>query len=396
MSTVAPFRILVPQSTIDDILARIRAYEWPEMPQIEAGQDRWAYGTDREYLKTLCSYWVDAFDWRKSEAMLNTFPQFKATVDGQEIAFIHVKGSGDNPPTVVLTHGWPGSAFEFFEVIELLAHPAKFGGAVDDGINLVIPSLPGYAFSGKPRRPVGPRRIAALWDKLMREVLGVPRYIAQGGDWGAFVSGWLAYDHGIDKGGGCEAVHLNLYGVRPDARPETEAEKQWAEGSARWRERESAYSQLQATKPQSLAYAMMESPVGVAAWIVEKFNAWSDRRAADGSEHIENAFSKDQLLTNVMIYLVTRSFNTASWIYRGRLDEGGVFMAPGTRVRVPAGIAVFPKEPFAFPPRSMVEKGYPVVRWTELERGGHFAAMETGRVFADEVRAFVKQIRQSG
>lgn len=250
MGEPVPFQISVPQSTIDGILTRIRAYEWHEMPQISEGGDRWAYGTDMAYLKELCSYWVDIFDWRKAEATLNKFPQFKATVDGQEIHFIHVKGSGRDPRTVVLTHGWPGSVYEFFDVIELLAHPEMFGGTPDEGVNLVVPSLPGYAFSGKPTSPIGPRRIAALWEKLMRELLGYSSYIAQGGDWGSYVSGWLAYDHGIGNGGGCEAVHLNLFGVRAAVKPESEAEKKWADDIARLRERESAYSHLQATKPQ--------------------------------------------------------------------------------------------------------------------------------------------------
>jgi pimeloyl-ACP methyl ester carboxylesterase len=395
MTEPVPFTIDIPQPTIDAILTKVRAYQWHEMPEIAPGADPWAYGTDMGYMQELCAYWVDSFDWRKAEARLNRFPQFKATVDGQEIHFLEVKGSASRsrPETVVLTHGWPGSVFEFFEVIEPLAHPEKFGGDPEDGVNLVIPSLPGYAFSGKPRKPIGPRRTAALWDKLLREVLGCPAYIAQGGDWGALVSGWLGYEHSPAQGGGCKAVHLNMLGVRPAAAPETEAEKEWARQTALVFEQELAYARLQMTKPQTLSYGMMDSPVGAAAWIIEKFNTWSDRRGKDGKEHIENAFSKDQLLTNIMIYLVTRCFNTATWFYRGLVEEGPWDMAPGTRVSVPTGIANYPKEFVPLPPRSLVEKGYDVERWTDLERGGHFAALETGQVFADDVRAFVKQIR---
>ncbi|MDO8840632.1 MAG: epoxide hydrolase [Parvibaculum sp.] len=392
MPSPTPFTINVPQEKIEAILKKVRAYEWHEMPEIAPGADRWAYGTDIDYMKELCGYWVDKFDWRAAEKNLNRFPQFRADVDGHNIHFIHVKGSGANPETVLLTHGWPGSVFEFLDVIERLAHPETCGGKADDGVNLVIPSLPGYAFGGKLKTPIGPRGTAALWDKLMRDVLGYQSYIAQGGDWGAVVSGWLAYDHGVPKGG-CKAVHLNMFGLRPAVLPETDEEKQWAQGAAMVFELESAYLRLQMTKPQTLSYGMMDSPVGTAAWIVEKFHGWSDRRGKDGSEHIENAFSKDQILTNLMIYLVTGTFNTATWFYRGLFEEGGNTMAPGTKVEVPTGIANFPKEFLRFPPRSMIEKGYNVVHWTDFEHGGHFAALETGPVFADDVRAFVQLVK---
>ena len=390
-----PFTIDIPQADIEAIMAKVRAYEWHEMPQINPGEDPWAFGTDMTYMKELCAYWTDAYDWRRAEADLNRIPHFKADIDGQEIHFIHVKGSGDNPQTLLLTHGWPGSVFEFMDVIEPLAHPEKAGGNAADGFNLVIPSLPGYGFSGKPKRPIGPKRTAELWDKLMRETLGYDTYIAQGGDWGSVVSGWLAYQHSPAKGGGCKAVHLNMFGLRPAAAPETEEENQWAQNAALVFELESAYLRLQMTKPQTLSYGMMDSPVGAAAWIVEKFNGWSDRRGPanseqNGSEHIEHAFTKDQLLTNIMIYLTTRTFNTATWYYRGMFEEGGTGMAPGTKVDIPTGIANYPKEFLTFPPRSMVEKGYNVVHWQDFDRGGHFAALETGQIFADDVRAFVK------
>ena len=388
-----PFTIAIPQAKLDAIMARVRAYEWHEMPDIAPGADRWAYGTDMTYMRALCTYWTETFDWRAAEKMLNGFSHFHAEVDGHKLHFIHVKGSGPAPETVLMTHGWPGSVFEFYGVIEQLAHPEKFGGKAGDGVNLVIPSLPGYGFSGRLEKPVGPRATAVLWDKLMRDVLGCDSYIAQGGDWGSVVSGWLAYHHSTEKGGGCKAVHLNMYGVRPAALPETEEERKWAEGAAMTFELESAYLRLQMTKPQTLSYAMMDSPVGAAAWIVEKFNTWSDRRGADGKEDIENAFSKDQLLTNIMIYLVTGTFNTATWFYRGMFEEGGTNMAPGTRVEVPTAIANFPKEFISFPPRSMVEKGYTIARWTDFEHGGHFAALETGRIFADDVLGFVKQVK---
>lgn len=393
MSEPTPFTIDVPQERIDAIVAKVRAYEWHEMPEIEPGGDRWAYGTDMEYLKELCAYWVDGFDWRKAEALLNSQPQFIATIDGLDIHFLHVKGSGSNPKPVLMTHGWPGSVFEFYDVIDRLAHPENHGGNAEDGLTLVMPTLPGYGFSGKPKKPVGQRATAALWDKLMREVLGYQRYVAQGGDWGSLVSGWVAFNHSVAKGGGCEAVHLNMFGVRaPGIGPETDEEIAWFQTAAITMELESAYMRQQMTRPQTLSYGMMDSPVGAAGWIIEKFHNWSDGRGPDGVKHIENAFSKDQLLTNLMIYLVTRSFNTATWYYRGAMEEGSTELPAGEKVEVPTAIAAFPKEFLTFPPRRIVEAAYNVTRWTEFDRGGHFAAMEEPEIFAKEVRAFVSEL----
>ncbi|MDE1174797.1 MAG: epoxide hydrolase [Parvibaculaceae bacterium] len=392
MAGATPFKIDIPQQKLDEILARVRGYTWHEMPDIAEGGDRWAYGTDMAYLKELCAYWTDGYDWRARERELNRYPHFKAKLDDLDIHFIHVKGSGAAPATLLLTHGWPGSFFEFYDVIDRLAHPGQFGGNAEDGVNLVIPSLPGYAFSSKPGKPIGPRYTATLWDRLMRDVLGYDSYIAQGGDWGSLVTGWLGYNHSPAKGGGCEAIHLNMMGLRPAVFPETGEEKKWAEESALNFEMEGAYFRLHATKPQTLSYGMMDSPVGAAGWIIEKFHTWSDKRAPGRPDSIENAYSKDQLLTNLMLYLVTGSFNTATWFYRGFMEEGGA-MAPGTRVEVPTAVANFPKEFISWAPRSMVGKGYNIVRWTDFEHGGHFAAMETKATFAGDVAAFVRQIR---
>ena len=395
MGTPQPFTIDIPQAGIKEIMDRVHAYEWHEMPKVEEGGDRWAYGTDMAYMRELCTYWLNDYDWRAAEKHLNAFPQFTARVDGLDIHFIHVKGSGSSPETLLLTHGWPGSVLEFYDVIEPLAHPEKFGGNAEDGINLVIPSLPGYAFSGKPEKPMGPRATAALWDKLMRDVLGYDTYIAQGGDWGSVVTGWLGYEHGIDKQGGCKAIHVNMNGLRVPAFPETDEEKAWAEAAGAAFGMDGAYMQIQMTKPLTLSYAMMDSPVGAAAWIVEKFHSWSDRHRGDVPGHLENAFSKDAMLTDIMLYLATRSFGSAIWFYRGMMEEGGINIAPGTKIEVPTGMAKFPMEAPAYciGPRSYMEKGFNIVHWSELERGGHFAAWETGKLFADEVMSFVKKIK---
>lgn len=375
------FEIAVSDERLRRIRDRVRDYEWFEMP--EGGG--WAFGANLDYMKELCAYWLDRYDWRAREAALNRLPNFIAEVDGLPIHFLHEKGSSPNPRPLMLIHGWPGSFYEFAHMIEPLAHPERFGGREEDSFDVVVPSLPGYAFSGKPKRPLGPRGIAPYLAKLMTEILGYERYIAQGGDWGSSIAAWLAYDHGP----ACAAIHLNMYGLHAaDARPETPEEKDWAQRFTKMFRHESGYFHVQSTKPQSLAYAMMDSPVGVAAWLVEKFNTWSDTRGDD----IESRYTKDQLLTNIMLYLVTRSFNTASWPYRGLFDErpGGFAIPAGERIAAPTGVANFPKDFTGWPPRSLAEKTYNVVHWTDMPRGGHFAAMEEPDLFVEDVRAFAR------
>lgn len=227
MTAPQPFTVEVPQRVLDGIREKVRAYEWPRTPSIAPDEDPWTYGTDPAWLRELCRYWTEQFDWRAAEAELNRFPQFTAQVDGQSIHFLHVRASAPGAPTVVLTHGWPGSVYEFYGVIERLTRPENHGGNAAHGVNVVVPSLPGYGFSGAPDRPIGPRRVAQLWDRLLREVLGYETYIAQGGDWGAMVSGWLAFEHSTSNRGGCRALHLNMLGLQPAGGPQTDEEKAW-------------------------------------------------------------------------------------------------------------------------------------------------------------------------
>lgn len=374
MTDLRPFRIAVPDETLADIAGRVRAFPWHEAP---AGGG-WAYGADLDYMKALACYWADHYDWRRAEADLNRFPQFQATVADCPLHFYHVRSGKEGSPALLLSHGWPGSVFEFLNLID----PLTTG---DPPFDLVIPSLPGYGWSAKPATPIGPRRIAHLFSRLMTETLGYRRYIAQGGDWGSAISTWI----GIDDAAHCAGVHLNMFGVRPAAAPETAEEKAWArDAKARFAER-GGYFRVQATYPQTLSYAMMDSPVGVAAWIIEKFHTWSDF----GDGDFDECFSKDTLLTNVMIYLVTRSFNTASWLYRGFRDEASGVLPTGTRVDVPVGAAVYPKEFIPWPPRSHAEKAYNIVRWTEMPRGGHFAALEQPESLITDIRAFAENCR---
>ncbi len=379
---VQPFQIEVPEQTLARIRAKVAAYVWHEMPE-DGG---WTYGTNLDYMKELCAHWLEAFDWRAQEAALNRMPQFTAPVEGIPIHFLHEKGSGPAPLPLIISHGWPGSVFEFSEIIAPLAHPERFGGSVDDAFDVIAPSLPGFGFSGKPGRPMGPRKIAGLFAELMTGVLGYDGYVAQGGDWGGAISSWLGYEHAP----ACRGIHINIMTMRAADGPQGAAEEAWAARFKQEQALEMGYRTIQATKPQTLSYAMMDSPVGVAAWIIEKWNSWSDTEGDD----IESVYTKDQLLTNVMVYLVTGTFNTASWIYFGRREEGGRLLSPeGRRVEVPTGCALFPAELLSWPPRSYVERVYNVTHWTEMPRGGHFAAVEQPDLLVEDIRSFARSLR---
>jgi len=376
MTICKPFRICVPDSTLEAVRARVSAYPWHEMPD-DGG---WDYGSNLDYMKQLADYWVNQFDWRKQEEQINRFAHFKASVDGIDLHFIHEVGSGPSPTPLLISHGWPGSIVEFMEIIEPLAHPERFGGRVEDAFTVIAPSLPGFGFSGRPPRPWGPRKMAHTFDTLMTKVLGYKQYIAQGGDWGGAITSWLGLEHPA-----CKAIHINILTMRHPDGPQGAEEHAWAEQFERDQIMENGYRTQQATRPQTLSYGMMDSPVGVAAWIVEKFGSWSDTVGDD----VESAHSKDELLTNIMVYIVTRTFNTASWIYYGRREEGDRILSPeGKRVEVPTGCALFPKEMLAWPPRSYVERIYNVQRWTEMPRGGHFGAMEEPELMIEDIRAF--------
>ena len=382
MTSPKPFRIEVSDDILERIRARVAGYVWHEMPD-DGG---WAYGANLDYMKELCAYWLEEFDWRAQEKLLNCFAHFTAPVDGIDLHFIHERGSGPAPLPLLISHGWPGSVSEFVEIIDPLAHPQRHGGSESDAFDVIAPSLPGFGFSGRPSRPMGPRGMAVLFAELMTGVLGYDGYVAQGGDWGGAISSWLGYEHAP----ACRAIHINILTMRHPEGPQGAEEDAWAARFEREQELENGYRTQQATRPQTLSYAMMDSPVGVAAWLVEKFNSWSD---TDGDD-IESVYTKDELLTNIMIYLVTGTFNTASWIYYGRREEGGRVLSPqGRRVEVPTACALFPKELLSWPPRSYVERIYNVARWTEMPRGGHFAAMEEPELLIEDVRAFARTLR---
>ena len=382
MTTIRPFHLDVPEATLEHIRTRVAEYPWHAMP--DGGG--WEYGTKVDYMKEFCAYWLEAYDWRKHEAEINRFAHYLAEVDGIDLHFIHEKGSGPAPLPLIISHGWPGSVVEFLDIIEPLAHPQRFGGDANDAFDVIAPSLPGFGFSGAPPRPYGPRKMADLFNALMTDALGYGSYLAQGGDWGGAISSWLGFEHAP----ACRAIHINIMTMRHPDGPRGAEEEAWAEQFVREQVMENGYRTQQATKPQTLSYAMMDSPVGLAAWFIEKFNAWSD---TDGDD-IESAHSKDTLLTNIMVYLVTGTFNTAAWIYYGRREEGGRVLSPqGKRVEVPTAAALFPKELLSWPPRSYVERVYNVTRWSEMPRGGHFAALEQPELLIEDIRAFARSLR---
>ena len=378
---INPFKVKIPDEVIQNINSKVKNYSWHEMPD-DGG---WDYGTNLDYMKEFSKYWLENYNWRETEKKINRFKNFKCNIDNIDIHFIHEKGSGKNPRPLLLSHGWPGSIIEFLHIIEKLAHPEKFGGNEEDAFDVIVPSLPGFGFSSRPARPIGPRKMSSIFNKLMTDKLGYKKYIAQGGDFGGTICTWLAYDFPKNLLG----IHINILITRHPDGPQTSEEKEWQERFRKDQRIEDGYRTQQATKPQTLSYAMMDSPVGVAAWIIEKMRGWSDLKNGD----IESVYSKEILLSNIMIYLVTKTFNTASWIYYGRREEGGRSLPKEhLPLKVPTAIAVFPKEYLEWAPRSYVERIYNVKRWTKMSKGGHFAALEQPELLIKDITEFSKEL----
>ncbi len=379
---IKPFKLNIPDKALQEIYTKVKNYPWHEMPD-DGG---WKYGSNLHYMKEISSYWVNDFDWRKHEAEINNFSNFTTIVDDIEMHFIHEKGSGSNPTPLLLMHGWPGSVVEFLHIIEKLAHPEKFGGNVDDAFDVIVPSLPGFGFSGRPSKPIGPRKMAAILNKLMTENLEYKNYLAQGGDWGATIANWIGYDHSKT----CKAIHINCLTMRHREGTKTKEEEEWQKRFDKDQVMQDGYRTQQATKPQTLSYGMMDSPVGVAAWIIEKMYSWSDLK----DNNIESVYSKDTLLANIMVYIVTKTFNTASWIYYGRREEGGRFFPKDFhKIEIPTAAAIFPAEMSEWPPRSYVDRIFNITQWTEMPSGGHFAAMEQPELLVKDIVKFARTIR---
>jgi microsomal epoxide hydrolase len=371
----------IPEAKIDRIIKRVRDAQWPE----PLNADDWRYGANSDYMRSLAKYWVEQFDWRKAEANLNRHPQFLARIGDYDIHFYYVKGRGPKPVPLILTHGWPGSVFEFLDAIGPLSDPASFGGSADDAFDVIVPSMPGFGFSSKPAgKPIGPAGTATLWNTLMTKVLGYSKYGAQGGDLGDQVTTQL----GRAYPGFLNGIHLNNVGdalTFPDDREMTAEERAWIRDSdAEWHV-EGGYSREQHTRPQTVAFALNDSPLGAAAWLVEKLKVWSD-----SPDRREPVFTKDQVLTDVMIYLATDTIDSSIWFYRG-LDDDPIST---NRVTVPTGIIYFPREMLSFkPPRSVLERNFNLVRFTQATKGGHFAFWEQPGAMVDDVRQFFRPLR---
>jgi microsomal epoxide hydrolase len=380
---VEPFQIRVPDSVLADLRDRLARTRYPD----ELPGTGWTYGTQLSYLKDLVGHWRDRYDWRKHEAALNGFAQFRATVGDLGIHFIHVKGKGPKPFPLVITHGWPGSVAEFTKIIGPLTDPAAHGGDAADAFDVVCPSMPGYGFSDRARTPgMDAEKIAALWADLMRG-LGYTRFGAQGGDWGAMVSTYLGANHADVVAG----IHLNMViAFPPDpANPLdglTQDEVVDMMPMQHFLQEETGYQRIQGTKPQTLGYGLNDSPAGLAAWIVEKFRTWSD---CDGD--VEKRFTKDELLTNIMLYWVPETATSSARLYY-EMMHAGKFPPQSFHVKVPTGCAIFPKE-LMKPPRKWVDRLYDVARWTRFQSGGHFAAMEEPAALVGDVREFFRAVR---
>ena len=380
-NAIVPFKIHVADSVLADLKERLGRTRFPG----EIANSNWDYGTNLAYLKELVSYWRDRYDWRAAERRLNQFDQFTTNIDGLDIHFVHQRSKNPNAMPIAITHGWPGSVVEFTKIIGPLTDPAAHGGNVSDSFHVVAISVPGFGFSGKPsERGYGPERIAGILAKLMAR-LGYTRYGLQGGDWGSSISRFAAINDASHVAG----LHLNfcLAGPPPGAKDPNEgvtpAELERTRARQTFFDTERGYFLEQSTKPQTIGYSLDDSPAGLAAWIVEKFRSWSDVGGV-----VEKKFTKDELLTNIMLYWVTQSGASSARIYY----ENQRAQPVQRRVEVPTGCAVFPKE-ISIAPRRWVEGQYNVTRWTEMPRGGHFAAMEEPDLLVDDVRAFFRTLR---
>jgi pimeloyl-ACP methyl ester carboxylesterase len=377
-TAIEPFRIQATDAQLDDLRRRLRATRWPDRETV----DDWSQGIPLAYVQDVCAYWADKYDWRARESRLNRFPQFRTPIDGLGIHFLHVRSPHADALPLVISHGWPGSIVEFHKVIEPLANPTQHGGEARDAFHVVCPSLPGYGFSDKPTRAGWKvERIARAWSELMQR-LGYARYVAQGGDWGAMVTTAI----GLQDAAHCAGIHLNMPIATPD--PATLGDLSDAEKAAlasmqhyeRW---DSGYSKQQSTRPQTLGYGLADSPAGQAAWILEKFWAWTDCGG-----HPENVLTRDELLDNVMLYWLPGTAASSARLYWESFSTPSL-----DPVEVPTGCSIFPKEIFRTSRRWAEKRFRRLVHFRELPRGGHFAAFEQPETFVREVRETFRSVR---
>jgi len=379
------FTLKVESAVLEDLQSRLARTRWPDQIQ-GAG---WSYGTDLGYLRELVDYWRTAFDWREQERQINQLPQFRTRVEGLNIYFVYARGTGPASFPLVLTHGWPSSFFEAYKIIGPLTDPGSHGGDPADAFDVVVPSLPGFGFSERPSQP-GLVPIDMIWRRLMTDTLGYSRFGAHGTDIGARVTSALGRFHPDVVAG----IHLGSVDLEwPDPLPEdndlTEAERSYLKRARHWEQEEGAYAEIQATRPQTLAYGLNDSPVGLAAWIIEKYRAWSDCHG-----DLESRFTKDELLTNIMIYWVSETINSSMRrYYESRHNPSPRPLKLGQRIETPTGIAMFPGELALLVPREWAERCYNVKRWTDMPSGGHFPALEEPALLIEDIRAFLRPYR---
>ena len=381
---ITNFDISVENSTLDQLRDRLINTRYPD----EITGSGWNYGTDLSYLKALVQYWHSDFNWSKQQALINSFSHFRTTVDDINIHFIHEKGKGPDPFPLIITHGWPGTFFEMYKVIPMLTDPQRFGGDPKDSFDVVVPSMPGYGFSdASPSSGLDPLTVADMWATLMSDNLGYSRFGAQGGDWGARVTAKLGLSHS-DKVIGIHTTSTTSptpY-LGEGSRPLSEPEKRMLEQREEWVRSEGGYAHIQSTKPQTLSYSLNDSPVGLAAWIVEKYRTWSD---CEGD--IESRFTKDELLTTVTIYWVTESIGSSTRLYYESFNKPWT-LKQGERIDVPVAVAAFPHEN-TIPLREWAERSYNVKHWTDMPSGGHFAALEEPDRLVQDIREFFRTLR---
>jgi microsomal epoxide hydrolase len=372
----------VDHAVLADLRTRLDRTRLPD----EVPGGGWQYGADRAYLVDLLEHWRHRYDWRAHERILNRYPQFTVAIDDVDLHYVLAEGKGSRPLPLLLSHGWPGSVWEFHRLIPLLADPAAYGGDPADAFTVVAPSLPGYAFSFRPgQRRYAIPEIARVFGRLMTEVLGFTRYGAHGGDWGCLVTAALGHAHPADLAG----LHVTNAFVRPPrggdlaTHPDVLA---YLQRARQWQREEGGYQAIQGTRPQTLAYALTDSPAGLAAWLVEKYRAWSDC----GGD-VECRFSKDVLLTAISIYWATGAINSSFWPYYAQRHEPWV-PSPDAPIAVPTGYADFPAE-IVRPPRVLIERAFDLRRFTAMPAGGHFAALEEPEALAAELRAFFRDLR---
>lgn len=381
---VKPFKIAVAEEVLVDLHDRLRRTRWTD----ETDAEPWLYGPPLAYMRDFADYWLNGYDWRKQEARLNSFQQYTTEIDGLSVHFLHQQGVGPDPMPLVLTHGWPGSFVEMLHIIPMLADPVAHGGRAEDAFTVVVPSIPGYGFSDRPTKPgMDYAVVADMWAKLM-ERLGYRRFGAQGGDWGSWISASLA----LQRPDLITGLHLNWLstrfrpGLSPSDPPVSAEEQAYLDRVACWAEAGGAYIAIQATKPQTLGYGLSDSPIGLAAWLLEKFQSWSDCKVVP-----EEAIAMDDLITDIMIYWVTNTAHSAARFYSGS-RERPFHLTPSEKIHPPCGVVTLPRE-LPMPPRSWAERAFNIVHWTQLPRGGHFAALEQPALLADDIRTFFRPLR---